>query len=64
MDREAHSEALTPVSGEIVAAHAPEARVVKVFNAIRMEHYDKGSKFHDGKRVIFVSGDDKEAKAD
>ena len=47
----------------IVAAHAPEARVVKAFNAIRMEHYDKGPKFHDGKRVIFVSGDDKDAKA-
>ena len=50
-------------ASEIVAAHAPGARVVKAFNAIRMEHYDKGSKFHDGKRVIFVSGDDKDAKA-
>jgi predicted dinucleotide-binding enzyme len=28
-----------------------------------MEHYDKGPAFHDGKRVIFVSGNDKEAKA-
>ncbi|MFD1559385.1 hypothetical protein ACFSHT_27730 [Paraburkholderia silviterrae] len=28
-----------------------------------MEHYDRGPNFHDGKRVIFVSGDDKEAKA-
>jgi len=35
----------------------------KAFNAIRMEHFDKGPKFHDGKRVIFVSGDDKDAKA-
>ncbi|NTX26140.1 NAD(P)-binding domain-containing protein [Burkholderia pyrrocinia] len=50
-------------ASEIVAAHAPEARVVKAFNAIRMEHYDKGPKFHDGKRVIFVSGDDQDAKA-
>lgn len=50
-------------ASEIVAAHAPEARVVKAFNAIRVEHYDKGPKFHDGKRVIFVSGDDKDAKA-
>jgi predicted dinucleotide-binding enzyme len=50
-------------ASEIVAAHAPGARVVKAFNAIRMEHYDKGPKFHDGKRVIFVSGDDKDAKA-
>src|SRR5579864_6830762 len=50
-------------ASEIVAAHAPGARVVKAFNAIRMEHYVKGPKFHDGKRVIFVSGDDKDAKA-
>jgi predicted dinucleotide-binding enzyme len=50
-------------ASEIVAAHAPGARVVKAFNAIRMEHYDRGPKFHDGKRVIFVSGDDKDAKA-
>jgi predicted dinucleotide-binding enzyme len=50
-------------ASEIVAAHAPGARVVKAFNAIRMEHYDKGPKFHDGKRVIFVSGDDKDANA-
>ncbi|SFU21622.1 NADPH-dependent F420 reductase [Paraburkholderia aspalathi] len=50
-------------ASEIVAAHAPEARVVKAFNAIRMEHYDKGPKFHDGKRVIFVSGDEDDAKA-
>jgi predicted dinucleotide-binding enzyme len=50
-------------ASEIVAAHAPGARVVKAFNAIPMEHYDKGAKFHDGRRVIFVSGDDKDAKA-
>ena len=50
-------------ASEIVAVHAPAARVVKAFNAIRMEHYDKGPNFHDGKRVIFVSGDDKDANA-
>ena len=50
-------------ASEVVAGLAPGARVVKAFNAIRMEHYDKGPKFHDGKRVIFVSGDDKDAKA-
>jgi hypothetical protein len=50
-------------ASEIVAAHATGARVVKAFNAIRMEHYDKGPTFHGGKRVIFVSGDDKDAKA-
>jgi predicted dinucleotide-binding enzyme len=50
-------------ASEIVAAYAPGARVVKAFNAIRMDNYDKGPKFHGGKRVIFVSGDDKDAKA-
>jgi 8-hydroxy-5-deazaflavin:NADPH oxidoreductase len=50
-------------ASEIVAAHARRVRVVKAFNAIRMEHYGKGPVFHDGKRVIFVSGDDREAKA-
>ena len=50
-------------ASEIVAAHAPGARVVKAFNAIRMEHYEKGPNFHGGNRVIFISGDDKEAKA-
>ena len=50
-------------ASEIVAAHAPGARVVKAFNAIRMEYYDKGPKYHGGKRVIFVSSDDKDAKA-
>ncbi|MEW9584237.1 NADPH-dependent F420 reductase [Paraburkholderia sp. DGU8] len=50
-------------ASEIVAAHAPGARVVKAFNAIRMEHYHKGPKFHGGKRVIFVSGDHKDANA-
>ncbi|WP_341317671.1 NAD(P)-binding domain-containing protein [Paraburkholderia sp. IMGN_8] len=50
-------------ASEVVAAHAPGARVVKAFNAIRMEHYEKGPEFHDGKRVIFVSGNDKDAKA-
>jgi 8-hydroxy-5-deazaflavin:NADPH oxidoreductase len=50
-------------ASEIVAAHAPGARVVKAFNAIRMEHYDNGPKFHEGKRVIFISGDDEHAKA-
>jgi len=28
-----------------------------------MEHYEKGPKFHEGRRVIFVSGDDRAAKA-
>jgi predicted dinucleotide-binding enzyme len=36
--------------------------VVKAFNSIRMEYYDKGPQFYGGKRVIFVSGDDEDAK--
>ena len=50
-------------ASEIVAANAPGARVVKAFNAIRMEHFDKGPAAAGGQRVIFVSGDDKDAKA-
>jgi 8-hydroxy-5-deazaflavin:NADPH oxidoreductase len=49
-------------ASEIVAAHAPGARVVKAFNAIRMEHFDRGGEARGGRRVIFVSGDDVDAK--
>jgi len=52
-------------SSEIVAAHLPGARIVKAFNTIWSEHLKtKGSKAAplDQRRVIFVSGDDAEAK--
>ena len=49
-------------ASEIVAGFAPGARIVKAFNSIRMAHFNKGPVKDQGKRVIFVSGDDAESK--
>lgn len=52
-------------SSELVASHLRGARVVKAFNTIWFEHLKtKGNKSApvDARRVIFVSGDDAEAK--
>jgi predicted dinucleotide-binding enzyme len=52
-------------SSEMVAAHLPGARLVKAFNTIWSEHLKtKGNKTApvDQRRVIFLSGDDAEAK--
>jgi 8-hydroxy-5-deazaflavin:NADPH oxidoreductase len=52
-------------SSELVASHLAGARVVKAFNTIWFEHLKtKGNKNApvDNRRVIFVSGDDAEAK--
>jgi predicted dinucleotide-binding enzyme len=52
-------------SSEMVAAHLPGARVVKAFNTIWFEHLKTQGKKDssiDERRVIFVSGDDAEAK--
>ena len=49
-------------ASEIVAGFAPGARIVKAFNSIRMAHFNEGPSKDQGKRVIFVSGDDDEAK--
>jgi len=52
-------------SSELVASHLGGARVVKAFNTIWFEHLKtKGNKNApiDQRRVIFVSGDDAEAK--
>jgi 8-hydroxy-5-deazaflavin:NADPH oxidoreductase len=38
------------------------ARIVKAFNSIRMAHFNQGPIKGQGKRVIFVSGDDAESK--
>jgi predicted dinucleotide-binding enzyme len=51
-------------ASEIVARHAPGARVVKAFNSIRMSTYRAGPKSGDGHRVIFVSGDHLDAKVE
>jgi 8-hydroxy-5-deazaflavin:NADPH oxidoreductase len=49
-------------ASEIVAGFAPDARVVKAFNSIIMERFNEGPGKNGGRRVIFVSGDDPEAK--
>src|SRR6266403_4681843 len=50
-------------ASEIVARLAPGARVVKAFNSIVTARFNEGPVKGDGRRVIFVSGDDAEAKA-
>ena len=49
-------------ASEIVAGFAPGARIVKAFNSIRMAHFNEGAIKGQGKRVIFVSGDDEASK--
>jgi len=49
-------------ASEIVAGFAPGARIVKAFNSIRMAHFNEGPIKGQGKRVIFVSGDDEASK--
>jgi 8-hydroxy-5-deazaflavin:NADPH oxidoreductase len=46
----------------IVAEHAPGARVVKAFNSVTMDNFDKGPRQGEARRVLFVSGDDIAAK--
>lgn len=52
-------------SSEWLAAHIPGARVVKAFNTIYFQHLATQGDTHlppDRRRVIFVAGDDAEAK--
>ena len=49
-------------ASEIVARHAPGARVVKAFNSIRMSTYQAGPTSGSARRVLFVSGDHPDAK--
>jgi predicted dinucleotide-binding enzyme len=49
-------------ASEIVARLALGARVVKAFNSIVTARFNEGPIKGDGRRVIFVSGDDAEAK--
>ena len=50
-------------ASEIVDRLAPGARVVKAFNSIVTARFNEGPIKGDGRRVIFVSGDDADAKA-
>jgi predicted dinucleotide-binding enzyme len=58
-----HGEHAT-TSTELLAAHAPDARVVKAFNTMQwMLLRDRGSHGPmDGRLALFVAGDDQEAK--
>ncbi len=49
-------------ASEIVAGHAPGARLVKAFNSITMHNFEQGPKRGDAHRALLVSGDDAEAK--
>src|SRR5271155_4779610 len=49
-------------ASEIVAGLARGARIVKAFNSIRMAHFNAGPVKGQGKRLVFVSGDDEESK--
>ncbi|MGI4748414.1 MAG: NADPH-dependent F420 reductase [Janthinobacterium lividum] len=46
----------------IVAGQAPGARVVKAFNSLTTASFEKGPTQAGGRRVLFVSGDDPDAK--
>ncbi len=50
-------------SSEYVAERAPGARVVKAFNTLYFKNIEADPSVKDGHRVLFISGDDAEAKA-
>ena len=50
-------------ASDIVAEAAPGARLVKAFNSIPMAQFELGPRVESGRRVLFISGDDREAKA-
>src|SRR5713226_3047367 len=52
------------VSSEIVSELAPSAKVVKALNTLYASNLAKNPKVGEGRRVIFVSGDDRGAKGE
>lgn len=48
-------------SSVLLAVHAPGARVVKAFNSVTMQNFDKGPREGDARRLLLVSGDDADA---
>jgi 8-hydroxy-5-deazaflavin:NADPH oxidoreductase len=48
---------------EIVAAHAPGARVVKAFNTLYAKYIEPDPHHEAGRQVVFYAGDDVDAKA-
>jgi predicted dinucleotide-binding enzyme len=49
-------------SSEVVADHLPGARVVKAFNTLNFKLLAANPQEANGKRVLFISGDDADAK--
>jgi 8-hydroxy-5-deazaflavin:NADPH oxidoreductase len=49
-------------SSSIIATYASGARVVKAFNSITMANFQKGPRAGDARRLLFVSGNDVDAK--
>jgi len=49
-------------SSIIVAGQAQGAKVVETFNSLTMANFEKGPTEGNGRRVLFVSGDDRSAK--
>jgi len=52
------------VSSEIVSDLAPSAKVVKALNTLLASNLAREPKVGDGRRVVFVSGDDADAKGE
>lgn len=50
-------------SSEVVQNHLPGARVVKTFNTLLARILAQEPRVGNGKRVLFISGDDKDAKS-
>jgi predicted dinucleotide-binding enzyme len=50
-------------SSEVVQNYLPGAKVVKAFNTVSAEVLAEDPNVGNGKRVLFISGDDKDAKA-
>jgi 8-hydroxy-5-deazaflavin:NADPH oxidoreductase len=50
------------ISSEIVAELAPGARVVKAFNSVKMDRFNQGPLVGEARRVLFISGNDPQAK--
>jgi predicted dinucleotide-binding enzyme len=51
-------------SSEVVAGYVPGARLVKAFNTLHHKLLAKKPQEANGKRVLFISGDDQEAKTE
>ena len=49
-------------SSSIIATYASGARVVKAFNSVTMANFQKGPRAGDARRLLFVSGNDADAK--